>query len=209
MSISLDGPVLTLIAGPNGSGKSSIVGMLRQLGYALPNYLNADDIASALAGSAQDRNTLAQKLVREGRDSAIEQGQSITYETVMSHQSHVDAMIRARASGFFVRLIFVATDDPEISISRVADRVAKGGHDVPADRIRSRYQTIMTHALRAAVRAADESMIFDTTYLTQPLRVAHIIQKFVRVWPCPKISWPKLALLDDLRDDPGYIFAPT
>jgi predicted ABC-type ATPase len=208
MPIHLDGPTLTIIGGPNGSGKSSIIALLKDLGYALPNYLNADDVASGLAGNIDERNVLAQTLVRNGRDAAIEKGLSLTYETVMSHDSHVEAMRRARAKGFFVRLIFVGTDNPEINVARVADRVAKGGHDVPVDRIHTRYQTIMRHSLRLAIRAVDEAMVFDTSYLSGPLRVAHVIQKFVRVWPTPGIDWPRTAFLDDLRADPDYVFGP-
>ena len=41
--------------------------------------------------------------------------------------------------GYETRLIFVALDNPETAIRRVAIRVAKGGHDIPEDTIRRRF----------------------------------------------------------------------
>ena len=57
----------------------------------------------------------------------------------MSHRSKIDILVQAQQAGYRTYLYFVATDDPTINISRVRNRVALSGHDVPADKIVTRY----------------------------------------------------------------------
>jgi predicted ABC-type ATPase len=64
---------------------------------------------------------------------------SFSFETVMSHRSKVNFMIRADDAGYEVTIYFVCTSDPEINVSRVENRVSRGGHDVPHERVVGRY----------------------------------------------------------------------
>jgi len=74
------------------------------------------------------------------RRQLLQKEQTFTFETVFSHPSKIGFMSEARALGFKNYLYFVCTVAPEINISRVANRVAAGGHDVPQDKIISRYE---------------------------------------------------------------------
>jgi predicted ABC-type ATPase len=87
---------------------------------------------------------------------------SFSFETVMSHPSKIDILDRAKAAGFFVQLFFVGTDDPQTNIERVSLRVAQGGHDVPLDRIVSRWHRTMA-LLHRAIKASDRSFLFDNS----------------------------------------------
>ncbi len=71
-------------------------------------------------------------------------------------------LVRAKAAGYFVQLLFVAIDDPRTNIDRVQLRVAQGGHDVPLDKIVPRWHRTMT-LLRSAIQAADRSFLFDNS----------------------------------------------
>ena len=73
------------------------------------------------------------------RQKLLERKVSITFETVMSHRSKVELLAQAQPAGYRTYLYFIATDDPEINISRVRNRVKMGGHAVPEDRIAARY----------------------------------------------------------------------
>lgn len=163
-------PVLTVIAGPNGSGKSTLIAALRSQGVDLGAYFNADEIAAGLTGSPIDVARQAQAMVREKRTEAMTSLIDHSFETVMSHVSHVEYMRAARASGFEVRLFFVATDKPEINLGRVANRVAHGGHDVPQDRVVSRYFKCLDN-LPGAIAASDYVGIFDNSQSDQPHRM--------------------------------------
>lgn len=202
-------PSLTVIGGPNGSGKTSVLDVLTALDIKFPNYLNADDVAQDMHDGSRaldDVNRDAQIYVRDQRDACIQNRVSVTYETVMSHPSHLDAMRRACDLGFYVRLVFVTTADPVINIGRVANRVAKGGHDVPTDKIVSRYARTMGQSLHKAVQIADESLIWDNSFEAPHGRtpVAHVMGQFVKTYSTPRLSWPEDDLLSHLRDA-GYV----
>ena len=96
------------------------------------------------------------------RTKLLAAGVSFSFETVMSDRSKVDLLATARGAGFRTYLYFVSTDDPDINIARVRLRVSQGGHDVPADKVVSRYHRSLG-LLRDAVRHTDRAYFFDTS----------------------------------------------
>jgi predicted ABC-type ATPase len=155
-------PVLLVIAGPNGSGKSTLTEFLRGLGYEFGTYINPDEIAATLELPEPDRSRRAQALADLQRDSCLTSRVNFSFETVMSHPSKIEFMSRARDAGYEVRLLFVCTSDPEINTVRVRQRVYFGGHDVPEDRIRARYQRTLELLSRAAA-LTHRTVLFDNT----------------------------------------------
>lgn len=87
---------------------------------------------------------------------------SFSFETVMSHPNKIRLLEYARDKGFRNYLYFIATEAPEINISRVAIRVNAGGHGVPEDKIVSRYRRSLENLLDA-VRVTDRAFIFDNS----------------------------------------------
>lgn len=87
---------------------------------------------------------------------------SFTFETVMSSPDKVAFLQKAQASGYRTYLYFVATEDPEINVSRVDYRVRTGGHPVAEDKIRSRYVRSL-ELLSQAVSYADRAYVFDNS----------------------------------------------
>lgn len=87
---------------------------------------------------------------------------TFTIETVMSHESKLNFMRAAKEKGFKVYLYYVSTSSPEINVGRVATRVQEGGHDVPLDKIRSRYYRSLKQ-LRDAILLSDRAYIFDNS----------------------------------------------
>lgn len=89
-------------------------------------------------------------------------GKSFTFESVMSHSGKVEFLKRAQQEGYRSYLYFIATDDPEINVARVEQRVKLGGHPVPRDRIIDRYHKSI-RLLGDAVSATDRAYIFDNS----------------------------------------------
>lgn len=158
-------PRLRLIAEPNGSGKTTLARYLISQSVPLGQYINPDDIAkyidffatlqSAEAllrvvkstisdGSEQFSSTFAAKLAQSIavglREEWVEASLSLTYESVMSHESHLGFVDKANEAGFDSYLYYICTSDPVINQERVERRVLAGGHDVPEDKIVSRYE---------------------------------------------------------------------
>lgn len=82
---------------------------------------------------------LAQMVADFLRKQLLETRQKFSFETVFSHSSKLDIMEEAKKLGYKVYLYFVSTESPEINKFRVLARKKKGGHDVPEDKIVSRY----------------------------------------------------------------------
>ena len=85
-----------------------------------------------------------------------------TFETVMSHSSKIEFMRKAVESGYKTYLYFVSLEDPELNKERVRARVELKGHNVPEDKIVSRYYRTMD-LLFDALRIVDQAYFFDNS----------------------------------------------
>jgi len=96
------------------------------------------------------------------RQKLILARKSFTFETVMSSPDKVNLLEKSSQLGYRNYLYFVATDNPEINISRVKYRVKTGGHDVPKDKITTRYYRSLD-LLWEAVKFTNRAYIFDNS----------------------------------------------
>ena len=163
-------PVFYLLAGPNGAGKSTLYRALVLAG-TIPvsvEFVNADLYEAEHLQhliDAQARSEQARVWADARRAELLNAGQSFVSETVFSHASKLALIEEAQAQGFFVMLLVVALDQPERLLKRVAQRVAEGGHPVPADRILARYPRTLLN-LTQAVRLADAAVLYDSQDVT-------------------------------------------
>lgn len=86
----------------------------------------------------------------------------VAFETVFSGPDKLDFIRRARQVGYFVRLFFIGTADPRINAARVAERVIRGGHSVPIEKIVRRYERSLAN-LPAAIALAHRVYVFDNS----------------------------------------------
>ncbi len=121
------------------------------------------------------------------RNKLLETGVTFTFETVMSHRSKVDFLELAQEKGFRTYLYYVATEDPEINISRVASRVAQDGHDVSRDKIVDRYYRSLD-LLADAVQHANRAYIFDNSS-SEKVWVAEITDNSVLELKTDSMPW--------------------
>ncbi|GGN27390.1 MULTISPECIES: zeta toxin family protein [Marinomonas] len=175
---------LRLIAGPNGSGKTTLTKLLREE-YAVPlgQYLNPDDIAkhisfSSIDDTLPDNTFLAAKLaqfISVGlRDDWVKDGLSFTYESVMSHESHIQFVEGAKKIGYKSYLYYVCTSEVELNKARVEQRVKEGGHTVPEDKIASRYQRSLEN-LHEMLTICRRGFLFDNSS-TEMTFIAEVTQ---------------------------------
>lgn len=151
-------PVLIALAGPNGAGKTTFY--REHLAEEGLRFVNADEIARESGAAAED----AARLTNQVREQLVEQRESFVFETVFSDPvgDKVAFLKRAVERGYAVVLIFVGVDSAATSALRVEQRVARGGHDVPEEKLATRYERSMEN-LRRAVRALPRVIVFDNS----------------------------------------------
>ncbi len=136
---------------------------------------------------------------RTHRGMAIER-QSFTFETVMSSPDKVEVLRQVGSSGYRTYLYFIATEDPEISVSRVKRRVELAGHDVPTVKIFKRYYRSLS-LLLDAIRETDRAYVFDNSGSKQ-IWIAEITRGTEIEIKCDELpSWFKTTVWDNLGSD--------
>lgn len=92
----------------------------------------------------------------------IENQVEFTRESTLSGHEILRSMERAKAADFAVNLVYIGLNGVELSVNRVATRVACGGHDIPAEAIRRRYDKSIRNAARAC-RLVDNIIFYDNS----------------------------------------------
>jgi predicted ABC-type ATPase len=131
-------PRLTIIAGANGCGKSTLTSRASFI-YQIP-LLDPDAISKALQPSIPGTSAVAAaRQVLISADRHIERRESFVVETTLSGHTYLQMMLDARIRGFEVVLVYIRTENVEINLARIRNRVLAGGHDVPEGYVRRRY----------------------------------------------------------------------
>jgi predicted ABC-type ATPase len=158
-------PIVVAIAGPNGAGKTTFY-RAHLVGLGL-RFVNADVLAAELDVGPYKAAELADAV----RERLLAYGESFVFETVFSDPvgAKIAFLERAAQQGYTVALCFVGLCDEEQSIARVAMRVSQGGHDVPDDRLLSRFPRVMDN-LAIATRRLPHVLVFDNSDLGVPFR---------------------------------------
>jgi predicted ABC-type ATPase len=153
-------PDLFVLAGPNGAGKTMFVE--RVLAPTSLDFINADRIAALRwPGEEMLHAYEAAAEAADLRDRYLHDRRSFITETVFSHPSKVALVRRAITAGYRVHLRVLIVP-VELSVARVAQRVAEGGHDVPVAKIRERHARLWAHVTEA-IGLAYESRVYDAS----------------------------------------------
>lgn len=158
-------PELIIIAGPNGSGKTSVTKRFLHHEWAEGTiYINPDEVANEMFGDWNSKEAVlsAANYCAEWREKCLIERKSFVFETVMSADDKVQFIIKAKNAGFFIRLFFISTENPKINASRIADRVMKGGHDVPISKIISRYYKAIENC-KTVSSVVDRLYVYDNS----------------------------------------------
>jgi len=158
-------PIVVALAGPNGAGKTTF--FHAHLQPAGLRFVNADVLARELDLEPYAAAKVADALRRE----LVRQRESFVFETVFSDPvgDKLAFMKEAIAAGYTVVLCFIGMAGVKTSEERVSMRVSQGGHDVPPDKLRSRYPRTLAN-LKTAIRELPHVLIFDNDDLSTPFR---------------------------------------
>jgi predicted ABC-type ATPase len=165
---STERPIFWILAGPNGSGKSSLYDEDSQIeGFGRSVWIINPDLLARRIQMVEDFAPVAANLeavirIEAWLEASIRAHRTVGVETVLSTPKYRRLVTEAKARHFEFRLLYVLLDSPDRNVERVRLRVLKGGHDVPEDRIRARYDRSLAE-LPWFFDQADQALIFDNS----------------------------------------------
>lgn len=185
-----------VLAGVNGAGKSSIGGaFIRGSGQ---NYFNPDEAARRIRGSSgcwqDEANSLAWEEGRRRLESAISGRFNYAFESTLGGHTIPALLVEANTAGMDVLVWFIGLSDPEQHIARVRARVAAGGHAIPDEMIRRRWETSRRNII-ALMPHLTELRVFDNSQEGDPAEGILPKPRLLLHWRRHRIIAPGLAAL--------------
>lgn len=130
---------LLIIGGPNGSGKTTFAkSFLSENKY---HFLNADEIAQEITGDGtRAGNITAGKAYFKSLEKLLKQNRNIILESTLSGLFLKKLIQDFKRKDYTINIVFVVLNDAEMCIERIKVRVSKGGHHVPDEDVRRRFE---------------------------------------------------------------------
>jgi len=153
-----------IIAGPNGAGKTTFANEFLPIEGECLNFINADLIAKGLSPFQPEKVALkAGKLMLQQMNEMASKGKSFAVETTFSSKDYVGRINNWKASSYYIIVYYLKLQSVELAIERVKLRVSKGGHNIPEDVIRRRYERSWLNFQRIYRQLADVWTVFDNS----------------------------------------------
>ncbi len=157
-------PQLYIIAGPNGAGKTTASFNILPKLLDCKEFVNADEIARGLSPfNAEAVAFEAGRIMLERIMELKEKGEDFAFETTLSTISYKNLIKKAQMEGYVVTLFFFYLASEELAIKRVKKRVANGGHNIPEDIIRRRYQRGLANLMSVFMPIVDNWILYDNS----------------------------------------------
>ncbi len=153
---------IVIIGGPNGAGKTTFAREYLPNEAGCPVFVNADLIAAGISPFQPDAVAFrAGRLMLQEIARHAASGISFAFETTLSGLTYARMIDDWRANGYTVKLIFLSLGSVDEAIARVATRVVQGGHDIPQDTIRRRFDAGRLNFRSTYRPRVDSWLLFD------------------------------------------------
>ena len=155
---------LYIISGCNGAGKTTASYTVLPEILDCREFVNADEIARGLSPFNSASVAIeAGKLMLQRIEDLLRSNETFSIETTLATRSYVNLVKRSHEKGYRVCLLFFWLSSPELAMKRVAERVSKGGHDIPQDIIKRRYTAGINNLFKLFMPIVDYWAIFDNS----------------------------------------------
>lgn len=155
---------LYIISGCNGAGKTTASYTVLPEVLDCKEFVNADEIARGLSPFNPESVAIeAGRLMLQRIEDLLSKEESFSIETTLATKSYINLVRRAQEKGYTVRLLFFWLNSPELALQRIAERVAKGGHNIPEPIVRRRYVTGISNLFRLFMSEVDSWEIYDNS----------------------------------------------
>jgi len=153
-----------IIAGPNGSGKTTFANEFLPIEAECFNFINADLIAQGLAPFQPEKMGIeAGRLLIQHIDEYVRKNESFAFETTLSGKGYEKKIKKWKSQGYEIIIYYLKLPSVDIAIERVKLRVAQGGHDVPEQDIKRRFDRSWINFEKIYKLLADSWIVFDTS----------------------------------------------
>lgn len=170
-------PRVVVLAGPNGAGKSTAAPRLLRDTLAVEEFVNADIIAQGISGFNAGAAALSAGRIMLARLHELAEARAtFAFETTLASRSFASWIKKLVADGYQFQLVFLWLPSAEMAVARVRDRVRAGGHDVPENVIRRRYEAGIRNFFSLYVPLATSWQLLDNSGGGQPRLVADGIE---------------------------------
>jgi len=157
-------PTLYIIAGCNGAGKTTASNTILPTILSCKEFINADSIAAGLSPFDAEKYAFeAGRLMLRRIDQMIGEKVNFAIETTLSSKSYLVRITRARLEGYRVVILFFWLNSKSLAIRRVKSRVSNGGHNIPNDVIKRRYDRGLKNFFDLYIAKSDYWSFFDNS----------------------------------------------
>lgn len=141
-------------------------------------FLNADEIAKGLtAEETGNKDVLAGRMLLRQMDELEAHRVSFAVETTLASRSLAPRIARLQQSGYRFVLVYVWVPNADLSVQRVAERVRRGGHHIPEDVIRRRYEAGLRNFFQIYMPQADKWVLYNNSVLSEPKVIARGVKR--------------------------------
>ncbi|SFD94782.1 AAA family ATPase [Nitrosomonas sp. Nm166] len=188
---------LWVLAGGNGAGKSTFY--RTQLAPRGMPFVNADIVAKLQYPHAPEAHSYeAAILAEQMRLQLLQEGRSFCFETAFSHPSEIDFIAQAKTLGYEIILVFIHLSDSALNQARIAQRVSKGGHAVPDEKVISQIPRVLK-LIKQTLPLCDRAYILNNSSADNPFQqVAVISNNHINFQQHTMPDWARELLADNL-----------
>lgn len=166
-------PLVIVIAGPNGAGKSTTAPSLLRDALQVSEFVNADAIAAGLSAFRPESVAIpAGRAMLERMQHLAESEANFAFETTLASRGFAPWLARLKRRGYHVHVLFLWLESADLAVDRVAARVRVGGHDVPEETVRRRYERGLRNFFRLYLPLVGSWQMFDNSRAGRPRLVA-------------------------------------
>ena len=155
-------PDVIIIAGPNGAGKSTLAPHLLRDTFGIFEYVNVDTIAEGLSAFAPENAAFdAGRVVLRRLHKLAADQKDFAFETTLASRSFAGWLTELQESGYTTSIIFLRLENVDVAIQRVDARVKAGGHLIPENTIRGRYERGIKNLFKLYLPFVNSWRVFD------------------------------------------------